>query len=90
MEADAEPMRRCEEKRKEWAKHWQCYSEVHGVEDNLWRNEKVRSWEEELPQLKEESLARAARIHKPTTGMDRDGFHPKVPWTCRKEREERR
>ena len=44
------PMKRCEEKRKEWPKHWQCDSEVPGVEDKSWESEELRSLEGGLPQ----------------------------------------
>ena len=47
------PMRRCEEQRKERARHWPCDS-----------NEQFRRFEEALPQLKEESLERVARSCK--------------------------
>ena len=40
---DVKPMRRCEEKRKEWARHWECDSEAQAVHDNQWRNEELRS-----------------------------------------------
>ena len=32
-EEDVKPLARCEEKRKEWAKHWQCDTEVRNFED---------------------------------------------------------
>ena len=32
-EEDAKPMARCEEKRKEWATHWQCGTEVQNQEN---------------------------------------------------------
>ena len=35
-EENARPMNRFEEKRKEWAKHWQCDEEVQNVKDKPW------------------------------------------------------
>ena len=79
LEEHAMPVRRCEEKRKEWAKHWQCDSEAQGVEDKSWRNEDLRSSEEGLPRLNEENFANAARSYKAAIGVGCDGFQPKVP-----------
>ena len=36
-EEDARLLDRCEAKRKEWAKHWQCDESVQNVEDKLWK-----------------------------------------------------
>ena len=55
-EQDATPLRRCEEERKEWTKHWQCDFEVEGAENKPWWNEELRSLEEGLPRLKKENL----------------------------------
>ena len=33
LEENADPMKRSEKKRKEWAEHWQCDSEVQCVEE---------------------------------------------------------
>ena len=53
---DAKPLKRCEEKRKECAKHcWQCNMEVQDLEDKPWKNEDPRSLDEGLPRLREES-----------------------------------
>ena len=67
---DAKPLRGCEEKRKVWAKHWQCDSEVQGMQDKPWRNEELRSLEERLPRLKEEGREKAARSCKATCGSE--------------------
>ena len=40
-EEDARLLDRCEAKRKEWAKHWQCDEEVQNVEDKSWKNEET-------------------------------------------------
>ena len=45
-EGDARLLTRWEEKRKEWATHWQCNMEVQDLKDDPWRNEKLRSVEE--------------------------------------------
>ena len=47
-EEDARLMDRCEAKRKEWARHWQCDEEVQNVEDERWKNEELRKLEEAL------------------------------------------
>ena len=78
LEEDAAPMRRCEEKRKEWAKHCGCDSEAQGMEDKLKSNEVRGSLEEGMPQLKEESLESAGRSYKATTGAACAEFHPQV------------
>ena len=75
LEEDVKPMRRCKETRNEWAKHWQCDSEVQGAEDKPWSNEELRSLEEVLPTLNEENPERAARSGKFTTGVGGEGFH---------------
>ena len=51
VDRDAKLLKRCEEKRKEWAKHWQCNTEVQDLEDKPWMNEKLRTLEEGLPRL---------------------------------------
>ena len=43
LEGDAKPMERWEEKENEWAKHWQCDSEAHSMEDMPWRSAELRS-----------------------------------------------
>ena len=52
-EEDARLLDRCEAKRKEWAKHWQCDESVQNVEDKPWKNEELKKLEEALPRLKE-------------------------------------
>ena len=47
-EEDARLLDRCEAKRKEWTKHWQCDEEVQNVEEKLWENEELKSVEEAL------------------------------------------
>ena len=49
-EEDAKPMARCEEE-EEWAKHWQCDTKVQNPKDKPWRNEELKSLEEEMPRL---------------------------------------
>ena len=52
-EEDARLLDRCEAKRKEWAKHWQCFESVQNAEDKPWENEDLKKLEEALPSLKE-------------------------------------
>ena len=47
---------RCEAKREELAKHWQCEESVQNVEDKPWKNEELKKLEEALPRLKEGDL----------------------------------
>ena len=42
-------------------------------------NEELKKFEEALPRLKECDLEKASRLYKAKTGVERDGFHPKVP-----------
>ena len=44
-EDDAKPMTRCEEKRKEWAKHWQCDMDVQKQEKKPWNNDESEEGE---------------------------------------------
>ena len=41
-EEDARLLDRCEAKREEWAKHWQCDEELQNVEEKPWKNEELR------------------------------------------------
>ena len=50
---DAGLVDRCQAKRKEWAKHWQCHEEVRNLEDKPWKNEELKKLEEALPRLEE-------------------------------------
>ena len=63
-EKDARLLDRCEGKRKEWAKHWQCDEEMRNVQNKPWRNEKLQECEEALPRLKESDLDKASRLCK--------------------------
>ena len=78
-EEDARLLDRCEAKRKEWSHHWQCNEEIHSMQDKPGRNEELRECEEALPRLKEGHLEKASRVYKAKTGVECDGFHPKVP-----------
>ena len=51
-EEDARLLDRCETKRKERAKHWQCNESVQIWEDKLWKNEELKKSEEALPRQK--------------------------------------
>ena len=80
-EADARLLDRCEAKRKEWSKHWQCNEEIQ----RPWRSEELRECEEALPRLKGD-LEKTSRLYK---GKNRSGLpprlHPKVPLDLTKE-----
>ena len=73
-----QPMDRCEAKRKEWARHWQCDECVQNMEDNPWKNEELKNLEEALRRLKECNFEEASRLFQAKTGVGCDGFHPKV------------
>ena len=66
------PLSRCEEKRREWAKHWQCNTEVQDLKDKACRNEELRSSEEGLLRLREGDQEKAARNYKAATGVGCD------------------
>ena len=78
-EEDARLLDRCEAKREDWAKHWQCEESVQKLEDKPWENEKMKRLEEALPRLKECELEKVSRLYKAKTGVGCDGFHTKVP-----------
>ena len=70
----------CEAKRKEWAKHQQCYESVQNVEDKPWKNQGLKKLEEALPRLKDYDLKKKKTgLQKTQTVVECDGFHPKVP-----------
>ena len=48
-EEDAKPFARCEEKRKEWARQWQCGTEVQNQETKPWKNEELKRLEAKAP-----------------------------------------
>ena len=52
-EEDARLLGRCETKREEWAKHWQCDESEQKVEDKPWEMRKLKRLEEALPRLTE-------------------------------------
>ena len=81
-EEDARLLDHCEERRKEWAKHWQCDESTQKLEDKLWENEELRK---AMPRPKECHLEKVSRIFLATTGVGCDGFHPKVPLDLTKE-----
>ena len=66
-EEDAKPLARCEEKRKEWAKHCQCDTEVQDLKDKLYKNEELKNSEEDMPRLKDSDLEKTARNYKAQT-----------------------
>ena len=76
---------RCEAKREEWAKQWQCDESVQNMEDKPWKHEESKKLEEALPRLKESDLEEASRLYTAKTGVGCDGFHPKVHLELTKE-----
>ena len=79
VEEDAKLLERCEAKRKEWSKHWQCNEEIQNMQDKPWRNEELKECEEASSRLKVGDLDKASRLYKAKTGVGCDEFHPKVP-----------
>ena len=77
-EEDVRLLDRCEAKRKEWAKHWQCDESVQNMEDKPWKNGELKKLEEALPRPEECDLERASSLYKTNTGVGCDDFHPKV------------
>ena len=45
-------MDRCEAKKKEWQKHWQCGERVQNMEDKPQKHEELKKLEEALPRLR--------------------------------------
>ena len=84
-EEDAKLLERCEAKRKEWSKHWQCNEEIQNMHDKPWRNEELEKSEEALPRLKGSDLEKVSRLNKAKTGVGCDGFHPKAALDLTKE-----
>ena len=82
---DTKPLARWEEKRKEWAKHWQCGTEMQDLKDKPWRNVDLKQLEEDMPRIMEKEFQKAAGSYKAKTGVGCDGFHPKVPLDLTKE-----
>ena len=70
---DVSLLDRCEAKRKGWSIHWQRNEEVQNMQDNLWRDEELRRWEEATPRLKEGDLEKALRMSKNVQSKDRSG-----------------
>ena len=77
-EGDARLLDRCEAKRTEWAKHWQCDEDEQNVHDKQWKNNLKKS-EEALPRIKECGLEKVSKLYNAKQGEGRDGFHAKVP-----------
>ena len=86
-EEDARLLDRCEAKRKEWAKHWQCDEEMQNMQHKPWRNDELKECEEALPRTKEGDLDKASRLRKAKTGVGCDGFHPKKSFAFDKRNE---
>ena len=63
-EEDAKLSDRCEAKRQELTKHWQCDEEIQNMRNEPWRNEEMKECEEALPRLKEVDLDKTSRLYK--------------------------
>ena len=73
-EEDARLLDRCEAKRKDWAKQWQCDESVHNVEDKPWKNEELKKLEEALPKREECDLEKASGLYKAIKEWDATGL----------------
>ena len=78
-EEDVRLLDRCEAKRKEWAKHWQCNEVVQKFGGQAVENEELKTSEEALPSLKECGLEKVSKLFTAKTGVGCDGCHPKGP-----------
>ena len=63
-EEDARLLNRCEAKRKELAKRWQCHASAQNMEDKPWKNEELKTLEEALSRLKECEKEKVSRVYK--------------------------
>ena len=77
-EENVKPSARCEEKRKELAKHWHSDTEVQvkKKKNRSWRNRELQSLEAGMPSLRQGEFEKAARSYKAKTGVGCDGFSP--------------
>ena len=66
---DVRPFNRCDEKRKDWAKHWQCNTEVQELRDKPWRSEELRSLQEGLPMLRGSKVGEGGEFQGSHGGM---------------------
>ena len=74
-------MDRCEAKRKEWAKHWQCGERVQNMEDKPQKHEELKKLEEALPRLRFVQGKNRSRLR---------WLPPqKFPWISQKKQEKR-
>ena len=77
-----------EEKRKEWAKHWQCHTEVPNPEDTLWSNEELKNLEKGRGFLRV-IMRRRRGITRQRQEWDAMACIPKFRWISRENQEER-
>ena len=77
-EEDARLLDRCEAKRREWAKHWQC-------------DEDVQNAEEALPRQKECHLEEVSRLYEGKTGVGCvTASTLRSPWTDKRNKRKNR
>ena len=82
-EEDAMLLDRCEAKRKEWARHWQCEESMQKLGDKPWKNEELGKLEEALPRLKECESEKSVEIDctRQKKEWDATASTQKSPWT---------
>ena len=77
-EEDMEGGSRIGAKFQEWHEQWLVRQQSQGQE-RLLECLDLSEHEEALPLLEVRALPKAAAMNKSTTGVDVDGFHPKMP-----------
>ena len=80
-EEDARLLDRCDAKRKEWTKHWQCEESVQNMEDKPWKNEELKKPEEALPRLEESDLERRRGFARQRQEWDAMASIQEPSWT---------
>ena len=89
-EEDARLLDRCEAKKKEWRKRWQCDEEIQNMQNEPWKNDDLKECEEALPRLKRRRLRkRHPDCTKQKQEWDATDSIQKFLWTRQKKREEK-
>ena len=84
-EEGAKPLAKCEDKRKEWEKHWQCDTKVRDLKDKQWRNDEFKNLVGDMRGWKRAILRRQREITRQRQEYDVKAFTAKFRWTCQKE-----